>query len=265
VDSELRAILDRFPGRVGLVLQPLPGTGIRLREDEEFPAASTIKLFIMGAILDAGADLNERLPLLASEVGSGSGVLKDLTPGIELPLKDLLTLMITISDNTATNLLLERFGFPFFQSYLQKQGWRGTRIERKLSHPGSADWTGANRTTPRDLADFLIRLWQGDLLPPAQQSLALDILSRQHYPGLIYALPIDSDHIEDHETPLRVYSKSGSLRRARHDAGILARGDRAALAVVLSEAEVDLSFNPGNQGAQLIAEVGAWVYRRWLA
>ncbi len=196
MDKELLEITGRFPGQVGLVAEDLvSGERFSLEAAEVFPAASTMKLFVLGAILEAGADLTEQLPLLASELASGSGVLKDLTVGSLYSLRDLLTLMITVSDNTATNLLLERFGFPFFQDYLGRHGFSQTRIERKLSHPGSADWTGANLTSPADLAGFLRGLWSGQLLGEPARSLALDILRRQHYLNLIQALPVDGDQI----------------------------------------------------------------------
>lgn len=259
--AALAAEIERFPGTVGLVVQ---GSGREFRHQPErvFPAASCIKLpMLLGVLSLSDVDLQEPIPMDEANRATGSGVLKSLSPGLALSLKDLLTLMIIVSDNTATNLILERFGLDWFNRYFADQGWQDTRIGRKLCLPVEHDRPGGdNLTSARDLADLLSRLWEGSPLSEARRGLALDILRQQHYLNFLRYLPLDADQLENTPQPFRLYSKSGSLRRARHDAGILAWGDRATVLVALTEAGQDLSFNPDNPGARFLARVGELVY-----
>lgn len=262
-----RAIAD-FPGTVGLFLEHLSGEEtLEQNVERPFPAASTIKLPMLAAVLaEPSLDLSEPIRLDEANLATGSGVLKNLTPGLTLPLRDVLTLMITISDNTATNLIIDHFGPDFFNQHFSEWALSETRLANKLSLKSgiSTGWQGRNQTSPRDLAKVLKGLWRSTLLKGNARTTALSILQKQQYLGLLRKLPVDSDQIEDGEAELQIYSKSGSLRRARHDAGILSRGDQAALVVVMSESSHDLSFNPDNDGAELIGRIGLSAYQGWL-
>lgn len=256
--------IQRFPGSVGIVLRDWNGEEFRYQAQQIFPAASTIKLpLLLGVLSLPDVDLQESILVTEANRATGSGVLKSLSPSLALSLQDLLTLMIIVSDNTATNVILDRFGLEFFNRYFAEQGWRDTHIGRKLCVPAREAHKEAddNLISAQDLADMLTRLWRDSLLTAERRRLALDILRQQHYLNFLRYLPVDADQLENSPQALRIYSKSGSLRRARHDAGILALENRVAILVVLTEAWQDLSFNPDNEGNKFLGRIGELVYR----
>lgn len=272
LSDELHARIEAFPGTAGVWLEHLSsGETFTHQPERPFFAASTIKLPMLCYALSTGADLSQRVPIPPHTVAQGSGVLKDLSPGLALPLLDILTLMIVVSDNTATNVTLEFFGHKEpFNTYYRAQSWNQTHTAGMLSLPETRpdprrDPGDASRTSAQDLGRLLRALWHGELLLPAGTKTALDILSRQQFTSFLRYLPADLDTIEEGTTALRLYSKSGEIRCCRHDTGILARGDRAVSLSVLTETETDPKFYPDHPGTVLIGRIAEVVYRHWLS
>jgi beta-lactamase class A len=141
VTEKLEQLERELQGTLGVCAIPLSSEGepLRYREDERFPAASTIKVFILQALLEqaeAGTlSLADELVLSADEQVTGSGVLKELPPGRRYTLKDLAALMTIISDNTATNVLIERLGVGTVNEVCASRGWVGTHAEGDHADP----------------------------------------------------------------------------------------------------------------------------------
>ncbi|PZA06919.1 MULTISPECIES: serine hydrolase [unclassified Meiothermus] len=266
--EEMQQLIAGFPGEVGVVLENLAsGERFAHQEARPFPAASTIKLPMLCYALSTGVDLEQKIPIRPETVALGSGILKDLSPGLALPLRDLLTLMIVLSDNTATNVVLDFFGHKApFNAYYRARGWLETYTAGLLSLPQDRpdpkrEQGDFSRTSARDQAAILKSLWRGEL-PRAQT--ALDILSKQQLTGFLRYLPADLDDLEEGTTPLKLYSKSGEIRCCRHDAGILAKGDQAVVIAVLTESEADPRFHPDHPAVLLIGRIAEIAYRTWL-
>lgn len=265
--SELHQWVEEFPGQVGYWLENLATGEVFSRQpDRSFLAASTIKLPLLWQTLEEGHPLKQLLPIRADQRALGSGVIKDLQVEA-LSLQDLLTLMIVVSDNTATNVVIDLLGHKEpINAWLRQKGWTSTHLAGKLSMPEHQPDplrlpNDAARTSAADLADMLRRLWRKELGHP----LALDILGRQQFSELLRELPTDPDHLEELTSPLQVYSKSGWLREYRHDAGILSRGDQAVVVVGLTHSTHDLRFHPDHPAHRLLGRLAGWAYRRWLA
>jgi len=115
LEQEVARVCAEFPGQVGVWARHL-GTGetVGVHEDEEFETASSIKVVIMAAVFaqirTRRASLTERLRYRPRHFVRGSGILRDLTVGLRLTLRDLLVLMIALSDNVATNIVIDRVG-----------------------------------------------------------------------------------------------------------------------------------------------------------
>ena len=113
--DQLRKRVAGFPGQVSLYAKNLDsGEATGIRETEPVRTASTIKLAVMAALFDAVArgelGWSERLTITEAEKVAGSGVIEsELSNGVQLPLQDVMHLMMVLSDNTATNMILERF------------------------------------------------------------------------------------------------------------------------------------------------------------
>lgn len=249
-----------FTGTVGLLIQDEAGRDLcSLNAERVFPAASLIKLPLLVLGLQAAqrgdVALTERLPLPAAERVPGAGVLHELDAGLELTWRDLLTLMIVVSDNTATNLVIERLSLEEVQAALPGLGLTRTRLVGKLQQPSerqnAAQRRGErNRTTPRDMLALLGRLRRGEYLDPAHTALALDILGRQQLRDLIgRRVPCGPDG----EPLYRVLSKSGELSGVHHDAGWLLTPRPLAVAC-LSMGGEDAREHPENRDVLRLAD-----------
>lgn len=241
-----------FAGTAALLVADLSGEVlVRLNPERIFPAASTIKLPLLVYALEeveAGRlGIDEPFTLRAEDRVGGSGVLHELSPGLRLPLRDLLTLMIVVSDNTATNLVIDRLGSDDFNVWLSRRGLHASRLIGRLQLPperqNAAQRRGErNRTGAADQLRLLLGLASGRLLSPPLTALALDILQRQQLRDLIgRGVPASADGLPAY----RLASKSGELAGVHHDVGLLFTA-RPLAVVLLSEGGQDLREHPEN-------------------
>ena len=174
-------------GRVGVCAQTLDHCHrLAIDADGIYPTASSIKLFVLYTLL-AGAErgdfcLADRLELNPERAQPGSGVLFHLDGGLRPTLKDLATLMMMISDNTALVLLQNHLGIDTVNAEIERLGlaqthfgdWRRFAVEY-------ADSLQFGSATPRNFADFLLRMFRGELLAEDSTTLFWDILRIQKY------------------------------------------------------------------------------------
>ena len=248
-----------YAGRAALVVQDADTAETLHTEgaDETLPAASIIKLWLLVRGLRAAqvgqTGLGERLSMQAEDRVPGSGVLHDLGAGLALSWLDLLTLMVTVSDNTATNLVIGRLGLPDLQAWLAAE-WPQTRLVGRLQLPpdqqSEAQRRGErNSTTAAQAADLLGRLYRSELLDAAHTALALGILGRQQYRDVLARhLPRDASG----EALYQSLSKSGELRGVHHDAGLLLL-PRPLSVALLSVGGSDPREHPDNRDVDLLA------------
>ncbi|MBZ9713967.1 class A beta-lactamase-related serine hydrolase [Deinococcus multiflagellatus] len=255
-----RLIGAGFPGQVGLRICTLDGTElVAWHADEVFPAASTIKVpLLILALQQAQAGrlpLHGRVTMSADDRAGGAGVLHELAPGLALTWQDVLTLMIVVSDNTATNMVIEALGVDTVNAWLTAQGLTGTRLVGKLQRPphlqnGAQRRGERNATTARDQTEVLRALTAGEWLDPEHTALALDILARQQYRDIIgRRVPRD----DQGELRYRVASKSGELLGVRHDVGLLWT-PRPLVVALLSRSGADPREHPENRDVVALAD-----------
>jgi beta-lactamase class A len=271
---------DALVDRIGALTRPFKGTVVLyaknlrtgrdfgLAADTKVRTASTIKLPVLCALesLVAAGRLkwDERLPLRPEEKVTGSGVLGSLEDGTDLTVRNLAILMIIVSDNTATNLIVDRITADAVNDYLDSIGLTTTRLNRKIRGDGSrlADPSGWSRaglieenrkyglgvSTPREMVRLLEMLEAGKIVSPAASKDVLDILARQQVrDGIARHAPDD----------LRVASKSGALDALRGDVGIVyAGGGPIAMAITVDDMPAT-DYSPDNVGNMLIWELGS--------
>ncbi|GAA5514645.1 hypothetical protein Dcar01_03401 [Deinococcus carri] len=248
-----------YGGEVSVLITDLAGRELyALNPAQVFPAASTIKVpLLLLALEEAQAgrlDLRERVTLRAQDRVPGAGVLHELGAGLPLTWEDLLTLMIIVSDNTATNLVIARLGLERVNAWLSGQGLQDTRLVGPLQLPperqNAAQRRGErNRTSARDQAALLGTLVRGERLDEHHTWQALSILSRQQLRDLLGRhVPRDPQG----EPLYQVASKSGELPGLHHDVGVLFT-PRPLVAAVLSRGGTDPREHPDNRDVAVLA------------
>ena len=265
LDQRVGASVTGFPATVSIHAKNLrSGAAFSLRADEPVRTASTIKLPIMAAVFAAVADGKaswpERITLRIADKVSGSGVLTEFSDGVAFPIRDLVHLMIVVSDNTATNLLLDRFTPDLVNHYLAGLGLARTRSLRKVRGDGSnlkapSGWSvegrkpenerfGIGVSTPREMVLLLEKLERGEVVSADVSREMVSILRRQQYKdgiGRWLRWP--------------VASKSGALDALRSDVGLVyCDGGPVALAITV-DGMPQTDYSADNRGNQLIADL----------
>ena len=183
----LDSIADAHHGVVGYAVVDIEtGARVQRRGDETFPTASLIKVPILVTVFDLVAkgqlSLDDPLTVLRIDQVPGSGVVQYLHNGTILTVKDAAWLMTTISDNTATNLLLDRIIIRRVWAKMDSLGLKQTRVHSKsflrsssVAMDSSVKY-GLGVTTPREMAKLFELLARGKAVDPVSDSTMLDIL-----------------------------------------------------------------------------------------
>ena len=249
--GSIQEILSEVPGVFGVATHhPAKGKPILINEHEVFPAASVIKVPILVEILlqrDEGrVCLDERIPLRDRDKVDGSGVLKELSEGTELTLRDLATLMTVVSDNTATNMIIERIGTEAVTDRMRSLGLERTVLARKMYNFAQAALGKENTCTPYEMMRLLTWVAEGRISSKSTSDEIIGIMAKQQYRDKIpLLLPDDT----------RVANKTGSITGVTHDVGIVfAPGGSYVLCTMVKNIEDKL------QAERAIAEVSKAAY-----
>jgi len=266
VDLRARvAQIDRaFSGTLGVAaLNLTTGEEFRYQADLRFYPASTIKLPVLYAIFKGALEgrwrLEDPLTLTPENMVEGSGVLKDLTPGLTLSVRDAATLMIIISDNTATNMLLDLCPPAEVNQALADLGIQDVRIYHKI---GMAVDTPMGEATPAGMARLMALIATGQVLTPGACNEMLDILKRQQYKELTNRFIPETD-AEDGEPLVRIASKSGWVRGVRNDVAVIWTPRSTYVLSMFSRDCRDRRFYHDNEGSIALARVSEAVYQAW--
>jgi beta-lactamase class A len=266
VDRQVRAAIAGFEGKVFLYAKNLDtGAVYEMNGDQRVRTASTIKLPIMAAVFQAVADgqakWNEELTLREADKVSGSGVLTEFSDGVKLPIRDVMHLMIVLSDNTATNLIIDRFTADRVNAEMDKLGLKQTRSNRKVRGDGNqlkapSGWSAAGRlpenqrfglgvSTPHEMAGLLEKIERGEVVSPEASKEMIAVLKRNQ----------DQDCIRRGFGDTPVANKTGALDALRSDVGIVySPKGRVAMAITCDEMP-KIDYGPDNKGAVLIAKL----------
>lgn len=217
------------------------------------PSASVIKIVILLELLarveEGDFRLEDRLSLDDAQKVPGSGVLTMLRAGLELTLDDLAHLMMNVSDNTASNMLIGLLGCDRINQRLARWGVKHTRLERKFYDFDAREQGLDNWVTAGELAELLVGIERRRLLGSEACEKALAILRKQQFGGRIPALLPP-------ETPIA--NKTGSITGICHDAGIIYSPAGPLILVVLTQ---DIPHWTVAESA--IRHVARVVYEQW--
>ncbi|MDQ2952663.1 MAG: class A beta-lactamase-related serine hydrolase [Chloroflexota bacterium] len=218
-----RELIARAPYRVGVLARSADGeTLLEHDADRVAPAASVIKVPLVMALYADGADgrldLGERVGV--GERVDGSGVLRDMPDVDALSLRDLAALMMTLSDNTATNRIIERLGVERVAARSAEWGIATTVLRRKMYDFEAAKRGLENVATARELVALLARLVAGECRDRATSDAVLVLMQRCQ----------DDQKLRRYLAPnTKVPSKSGTLDASRNDVAVFRGPERVVL------------------------------------
>jgi beta-lactamase class D len=261
MQARIDAALRTFAGKVSLFAKNLDtGEQYGINPDARVRTASTIKLPIMAAVFAAVQQgkvrWHDRIGVRPQDKVGGSGVIHELADGTKLTLRDLVHLMIVVSDNTATNLVVDHVAADFVNAQMDKLGLKQTRALRKVLGSGPAAGHsreglqeeykafGLGVSTPREMVTLIEKLSRGQIVTAEASADMLAILQRQQLKDGI-----------GRKRASEVASKSGSLDALRSDVGLVrSSGGRIAIAVTV-DGMPRTDYSPDNAGNLLISEL----------
>jgi len=252
--AEIQQIERDCGGWLSITLEEIQtGRSVRYRPDEPCRTASIIKLPILVhvAMSVQEGDLDWSTPLLLTEAEKvgGSGVLTHLTAGAALTLRDICVLMTIISDNTATNMVIEALGVEPINLRMRSLGLQTTELFRKAFSPDTAASAvyGLGVTTASESCTLMAHLARAAASGDGAAQEALAILSEQIYrDGMPRMLPPD----------WRYAGKTGAINQVRNDVGLITApgGAQTALAIFCQELPV-VQWTPDNPALIAIARL----------
>ncbi|HEV3023577.1 MAG TPA: serine hydrolase, partial [Pirellulales bacterium] len=265
--NRLRPLIEAHHGRAAVAMKHLEsGESFALDADDVFPTASLIKFPVLIELYrqakERRVDLASRIMLREQDKVPGSGILTPhFTAGATFKLRDAARLMIAFSDNTATNLVLDRIGIASTGETMQQLGCENTRIHHKVYlrettsiDPERSERYGLGSTTAAEMLRLLELLHQGKLVSEAASEAMLEHLKacddKQKFPRFLPDATV-------------VAFKTGSLADVRTAAGILFTPGGPLALVVLTAENDDHGWSADNAGDRLCAEIAREVYQHF--
>jgi beta-lactamase class A len=263
--NRIESLAQTFTGMLGVsAINLTTHERFDYNAQQSFYPASTIKLPLLvetlRGVVEGRWQLDDPLILTAENVVSGSGVLCDLTPGLTLSVRDIATLMITVSDNTATNMLVDLCTTAALNQTMLEFGIQGVRMNRKIGF--NVDEIALGEATPIGMARLMELIATRAILTPDACDLMLDMLTRQKYKELTNRFIAETD-AEEGEPAVRIASKSGWIRGVRNDVALVWAPKATYVLSMYSQDCQDRRFYVDNEGALLLARVSQAVYEGW--
>ncbi len=267
VADRIAAVTRELDAVVGVYARNLvSGEEVAANADLRFPTASTIKTAVMVEAYHQAAEgkirLDDSIPLTDADTVGGSGVLNGLRAGLSLTVSDLIHLMIVVSDNTATNLLVNRLGTKQVDDRLAGYGLKETKIFRPTFRDGRADVFpelerefGLGMTTPREMGRLMSLIAEGRAGGAEASAAMLETLRRQQDRSMIpRLLPQDGSIQVGNKTGTdseKLVDDRGRRGAVRADAAIVTgKGTKYVLAIYTRRGADDRS---GVDNAALVA------------
>lgn len=186
LENSLKAVLKGTRGNYSIGYKSLTGPQEVILNPGQMPSASVIKLFIMAAAFNQAAleqlNLDDKLVIGDLDKVGGTGSLSGRPSGTSLTIRHLIELMITESDNTAANLLIDKLGFDCINNTIQELGCKDTVLQRKMMDKSSGK---ENYTSVQDLILLLQSIYKGTCVSSTADQEMISILKKQKQRNLI--------------------------------------------------------------------------------
>jgi beta-lactamase class A len=230
LESKIEQVDQNLDGVMGVAIEDLTtGDHYFLHEDEVFAQASSIKIAILAGLYlqaqEGKIKLSDLYTVESSDLVPDSDIMNGLTPGVtRVTLRDLATMMVAVSDNSATNVLIDRVGMQNVNTMLDALGLAHTRLRRKMMDLEAARQGRENISTPREMMILLGAIYRGKVLNKEFTADFFKMLSTNKGSFLPRDLPPD----------LKIANKPGELEAVRNDSGVVFAGGRPYVICVMT-------------------------------
>jgi beta-lactamase class A len=224
LDGQVKSLIAPFKGTVSLYAKNLDtGETYALNADERVRTASTIKIAVMieafARVAEGKAKWTDEVVLTKEKKVSGSGILAELSDNLHLTLRDAVNLMMILSDNTATNLVLDVLTTDAVNARMESLGFKQIKINRKVMSGGESmagkdpdnKKYGLGFATPHEMVLVMEKLERGEIISPASSKEMLDLMKEEQARFAIGRSQWD----------LPMASKYGALDKLRSAVGII--------------------------------------------
>jgi beta-lactamase class A len=217
LEDSILGIDRNLDGVMGVAIVDLTdGHKYLLHANDVFPQASSIKICVLAELYRQAQQgelkLTDLYTVNAADLVPDSDIMNGLTPGVtRITLRDLATMMVAVSDNSATNVLIDRVGMENVNAFLSAQGLRDTRLRRKMMDLKAAAEGRENISTPSEMAKLLQGLYRGEILNKEMTDDFFKVLSTHKESFIPRNLPED----------LKIANKPGELEGVRNDSGVI--------------------------------------------
>ncbi|MGC1660770.1 MAG: serine hydrolase [Candidatus Acidiferrales bacterium] len=257
LDTEIADSERNLDGVLGVAIEDLTtGQKIVLHPDEIFPQASSIKIAVLAELYrqdqlsaqgQAGrAKLSDLYTVNSADIVPGSDIMEGLTPSVtRLTNRDLATMMIAVSDNSAANVLIDRVGMANVNSLMDTLGLPHTRLRRKMMDLQAAKEGRENVSTPAEMMTLLADIYQGKVLNKQATEDFFKMLATPKASWIPNGIP----------PGVRVADKPGVLEGVRDDSGIVFAQNRPFVICVMTT-----YLKNERDGEQAIGSIAASAY-----
>jgi beta-lactamase class A len=259
LESTVNDIDRNLDGVLGVAIEDLTtGQRFLLHGDSIFPQASSIKIAVLAELYhqaqlsaqggESGkAKLTDLYTVRAADLVQDSDIMGGLTPGVtQLTNRDLATMMVAVSDNSATNVLIDRLGMENVNALLDSLALHNTKLRRKMMDVKAATEGRENISTPQDMLTLLGKIYQAKVLDKEMTADFFKMLSTHK----------DSFIPRDLPDGLQIANKPGELEAVRADSGIVFLQNRPYIICVMTTYLVR-----ERDGEEAIAKISAAAYR----
>lgn len=236
LEFTINEVDDNLDGVLGVAIEDLTtGQKFLLRADSIFPQASSIKIAVLAELYRQAqlsaqgtpgkAKLTDLYTMRSEDLVADSDIMGGLTPGVtKITNRDLATMMVAVSDNSATNVLIDRLGMDNVNALLDSLGLHSTRLRRKMMDVKAAAEGRENISTPLEMLTLLEKIYLGKVLNKEMTADFFKMLSTHK----------DSFIPRDLPDGLQIANKPGELEAVRNDSGIVFLQNRPYIICVMT-------------------------------
>jgi beta-lactamase class A len=260
LQQKLESIVRGFKGDVGIFVRNLrTGQMASIQADTLFPTASMIKVPILCAVfdkLDKGELRYDQILLYRDSLKYDDGVTGSFRDSTKIPLSEIVMLMITLSDNTASLWLQQLAGTgETINAWLDRHGFHNTRVNSRT--PGRrSNWEtyGWGQTTPREMADLLLMIYQGRAVNSNASEQMYRVLTKPYW---------DGEALSQIPPTIHAASKSGSMNASKSEVVLVNGPSGDYVFCVIVKDQQNKGANYDNDGYVLIREVSRALWQHF--